>query len=68
MYGCVNTDSAAAPPLTIFFAISTGSVIFLILPKAGDENFTSVISEALFDSVMICPKSFPEFGICSLMS
>jgi len=44
--GCVKTDSAIPPPFIIFFAMSTGSVTFLISPNAGDENFTSVISAA----------------------
>jgi hypothetical protein len=68
MYGCVNTESADAPPLTIFNAISTGSVISLILPNAGDENFTSVIIVACSDFAIIFSKSVPEFGSDSLMS
>ena len=68
MYGCVSTESADAPPLTISNAISTGSVISLILPNAGDENFTSVINAARSDFVILFPKSIPEFGRESSMS
>jgi len=61
-YGCVNTDSADAPPFTISNAISTGLEIFLILPNAGDENFTSVINGAYCDFVMISSRFIFDLG------
>ena len=54
--------------IDIFNAISTGSVISLILPNAGDENFISVINVACSDFVIIFSKSVQEFGSDSLMS
>jgi hypothetical protein len=44
--GCVSTDMPIAPESTIVFAISTGSVLVLIFPWEGEENFTSVMSGA----------------------
>jgi hypothetical protein len=44
--GCVSTDIPIAPESTIIFAISAGSVLLLIFPWEGEENFISVMSGA----------------------
>ncbi|VVC06155.1 Uncharacterised protein [uncultured archaeon] len=55
-------ESPIAPPCTINFAISTGSEISRMLPRDGEENFISVISEACLFFLMLSIMLFFDLG------